>query len=69
MTETPKPSSSEHEMPPMAEGPLSWGFAGFFLLPLVLIALVFLTPMCGPIPDPYDPPAAETPTPETSKEN
>ena len=30
----------------MGEGPLSWGFAGFFILPLILILLVFLTPRC-----------------------
>ena len=35
-----------HEMPPMGEGLMSWGFAGFFLLPVVLIGMVFMTPMC-----------------------
>lgn len=35
-----------HEMPPMGEGLMAWGFAGFFFLPLVLIVMVFMTPMC-----------------------
>tara|TARA_B100001121_G_C18517023_1_gene539490 strand:- start:130 stop:306 length:177 start_codon:yes stop_codon:yes gene_type:complete len=30
----------------MSEGLMSWGFAGFFLMPVVLIIMVFMTPMC-----------------------
>ena len=30
----------------MGEGLMSWGFAGFFLMPVVLIIMVFMTPMC-----------------------
>ena len=31
----------------MGQGVLSWGFAGFFILPVILILLVFLTPKCS----------------------
>jgi hypothetical protein len=44
---TPVPETPEHQMPPMGEGPLAWGFAAFFLLPILLIVLVLVTPMCS----------------------
>ncbi len=51
MTERPDPNSSEHEMPPMAGSAMSWGLAGFFVIPLILVIMVFAIPMCAPSPE------------------
>ena len=50
MSDESRPPSQEssHEMPPMGNSLLAWGFAGVFLMPLVLIVLIFATPMCSP---------------------
>lgn len=46
MPDPPGSDKPPHQMPPMGEGPLSWGFAGLFILPLILILLVFVTTRC-----------------------
>ena len=65
MDETPATKTSEdapHQMPPMGEGLMSWGFVGVFLLPLALVILVFVPMMCseGPLLDQQvEPPVVE----------
>ena len=47
MTEQQNTENSQHEMPPMGEGMMSWGFAAFFILPIILLLMVYLIPRCS----------------------
>ena len=47
MTDSPDQEQPPHEMPPMGQGALSWGFTGFFILPVILIVLVYTIPTCA----------------------
>ena len=47
---SPERPESSHEMPPLGASPLAWGFAGVFLIPVVLIVMIFVTPMCSSPP-------------------
>ncbi|MDG2424348.1 MAG: hypothetical protein P8M22_10255 [Phycisphaerales bacterium] len=55
----------------MGEGLMSWGFAGFFILPVILIVLVFLVPQCADVQDGATFPENQTDTvqPTPSEEN
>ena len=70
-TESHNHSKPDHEMPPMGEGLMSWGFAGFFILPVILIVLVFLVPQCADVQDGATFPENQTDTvqPTPSEEN
>jgi len=70
MTETPDPTSSgssEHEMPPMGASAMSWGLAGFFVIPLILVIMVFAIPMCAPSPEFDGTAPLYSPAPERDK--
>ena len=51
MAQSDRKSDSDHEMPPMGGNVMSWGFAGFFIIPFILVLMVFDIPMCAPSPE------------------
>ena len=51
MNDQTNPDQSKHEMQPMGEGLMSWGFAAFFILPVILLLMVFLIPRCSSVRD------------------
>ena len=62
-TDTDQP---KHEMPPMGEGLMSWGFAAFFILPVILLLMVFLIPRCSSAGDGVALPENQADTVQTS---
>ena len=62
----PEPAP-EHEMPPMGGGAMSWGLAGFFVIPLILVIMVFAIPMCSASPEFDGTAPLYSPAPERDK--
>ena len=57
----------DHEMPPMGGGAMSWGLAGFFVIPLILVIMVFAIPMCSASPEFDGTAPLYSPAPERDK--
>lgn len=51
MVQSNQEPAPDHEMPPMGGGAMSWGLAGFFVIPLILVIMVFAIPMCSASPE------------------
>ncbi len=67
MMQSSQEPDSGHEMPPMGGSAMSWGFAGFFLIPLVLALMVFAIPMCSKSPEFDGTAPLYSPAPERDK--